>query len=217
MAIIVPAILESSEAVLQDKLFAITHISDVERVQIDFVDGVFAPTQTVQVEVMENLNPTVAWEAHVMAKEPHNFFDYKTLGFNQVIVHAESFANSEGLLSALREIKSLAMEAGIALNPDTDLAILDQVKDAISSLTLLGVTPGRQGQGMHTSFIERIAEARRMYAHGILEIDGGVHKENITQFAHAGVDRIVVGSGIFAAGNPAENFATLAALLKAAL
>ncbi len=205
MAIIIPAILEKTEEGLNNKMFAITHFLGVSRVQIDFSDGVFTDNQTLSVDAISSLNPAFMWEAHIMSQSPQNFLDYKTLGFATIIIHAESYATKEDLHTAIDSIKALAMEVVLAVKPETDLNILNEFVDKISGINLLGVTPGRQGNAQVDNFAARVSEAKSLYPNLIIEIDGGVNLENINSFLHL-ADRIVVGSGIFSHGDPAENY-----------
>lgn len=205
MAIIIPAILENTVEELNNKMFAITHFLGVNRVQIDFSDGIFTDNQTLSVDSINSLNPAFVWEAHIMCKNPQNFLDYKTLGFSTVIIHAESFATREDLENALDSIKALAMEAVIALNPETDLKTITDIREKITGINLLGVKPGRQGQGQVENFSARVGEAKALFPDLVIEVDGGVNLENISSIVHA-ADRIVVGSGIFATGDAGENY-----------
>jgi ribulose-phosphate 3-epimerase len=205
MAIIIPAILETTVEELNNKMFAITHFLGVSRVQIDFSDGVFTDNQTLSVDSINSLNPAFVWEAHIMCKKPQNFLDYKTLGFSTAIIHAESFDTREELVNALESIKALAMEAIIAVNPETDLKTLIDIREKIAGINLLGVKPGRQGQGQIENFAARVTDAKQLFPDLVIEVDGGVNLDNIHSLVHV-ADRIVVGSGIFATGDAGENY-----------
>lgn len=208
MAKIVPAILENIKSGLADKMFVITHLPGVERIQVDFCDGVFVPTKTLPVREIGTLNSMFAWEAHLMIEDAHDFLDYKIAGFRTIIVHYEAFSTVAALDESLHEIIALGFEPAIAINPETSVSVLRYFTDTIKQFTLLSVVPGKQGQSFLPESVDRLRELRQIAPNAILEIDGGITLETLPSIAEY-ADYVVVGSAIFKSGSPGKNFEDL--------
>jgi len=213
MAIIVPAILEPDRQSLEDKIFQVTRITGVERIQVDFADGEFVSGKTLSVNEVDPLNPAFQWEAHLMVRQPQNFLDYQIAGFSTVILHYEAFAKEEDVDNAAGEIKKLGMKPALAINPESPVSVLRYFGDTIHDFTLLGVNPGSQGAPFLPQTVARAAELKSLVPNAILEVDGGISSRTIGLFLGAKVDSFVVGSGLAAGGEWQKNYDELAALV----
>jgi ribulose-phosphate 3-epimerase len=209
MAIIVPAILEETPEAFDAKVFQVTHIPGVERIQVDFGDGDFVNHQTVDASKVNPLNPAYTWEAHLMIREPKNFLDYQIAGFKTVILHYEAFPKEDLLEAAISEIAKAGMTPGIALNPETPVSTLRYFGDTISHFTLLSVQPGFQGKPFIEQTFERVAELRKLIPHATIEVDGGIRDTNAQQIASAGADLLVAGSFLIAGESETDQFEKL--------
>src|SRR3989338_234693 len=194
MAIIVPSILESTAEGFSNTCSRVTRVAGVERIHIDFCDGIFVPNTTIKVGDIDILNPAYTWEAHLMLSEPTEFFDYSMLGFKVVIVHCEAYKTVESLLTAVRAIKQQGLKPGVAIKPGTDVSVLRKV-DETEFFQVMGVEPGFQGAVMVDSTPSRVATLRNTIPHAIIEVDGGVKLINVKQLSNSGADLLNVGSG----------------------
>ena len=201
---LVPSILETTKEAFQNIYHQETKLSGVERIQIDFGDGVFVPNKILSVEEIDALNPAFYWEAHLMIKEPSDFLDYKICGFKTVIIHYEAFNDKAGLLKAIEQIKSQGMEPAICVSPDTEISALKDFTDVIKHFQIMSVYPGYQGTPFVEKTYQRIAELRGILPNAIIEVDGGVSAGNIKQLISAGADLLILGSAITKAPNMAE-------------
>lgn len=207
MAIIVPAILEETRSGLEDKIFQVTRIPGVERIQVDFGDGEFVSHKTLAVADMESLNPAFHWEAHLMVREPSNFLDYQIAGFHTIILHYEAFHKEELIDEAAAAIKQLGMKVAVAVNPETPISVLRYFGDTIEHFTLLSVHPGLQGQEFLPQTTQRINELKTILPNAIIEVDGGIKPELVVEIAEAGATFLAVGSALFDSGAaPADQF-----------
>ncbi len=212
MALLVPAILEQTVPAFKNKAEDLEHLPEAQRIQVDFCDGQFVQTETVQVKDVELLNPAFQWEAHIMAVAPSDFFDYQLVGFSTIIVHIEAYPTAAELRTALLQIQSLGLQAGVGVNPETPLAAVVPLADIAQQFTLMTIPPGRQGQAMLPSALSRIAELRALLPNAVIEVDGGVKKENCAAVAAAGADLLVVGSAL--GTEPVRNFQDLQSSLQ---
>ncbi len=209
MSIIIPAILEETREGLEDKIFQITRIPGVERIQVDFGDGDFVPHKTLEVGEFPPLNPAYTWEAHLMVRSPQNFLDYQIAGFQTIILHYEAFAKEELIDEAATEIKKLGLNVGVAINPETPESVLRYFGDTVNHFTLLSVHPGFQGAEFLPQTVERVHQLKTALPNAIIEVDGGIKPGNAAELLASGADHLVVGSALFAGNTPAANFEAL--------
>jgi len=193
---LVPSILENAKDQFLDKESRETKLPGVERIQVDFGDGVFVPNKILPVTEIDTLNPAFHWEAHLMIKEPEDFLDYQICGFKTIIIHYEAYPSETKLHSALQNIKSMGFEPVICLKADTEIAVLKDFSGEVKHFQLMGVEPGFQGSPFIEQTVDRIKELRELIPNAIIEIDGGINETNIKKVADAGADLIVLGSAI---------------------
>jgi ribulose-phosphate 3-epimerase len=206
---LIPAILEETKEGFLQKMSLVSKIGSSDRVQVDFGDGIFIPKKLVGPGDIDVLSPAVHWEAHLMIRDPKDFLDYQICGFKTLWIHYEAFESPEDCKKALGEIKELGLEAGLVLNPKTPIKIAEKFSGITNLFLVMGVTPGKQGQGFIEQTLHRVKELRKLLPNAIIEVDGGINLGNIKAVAEAGTDLIVAGSAIVGQGSPAENYEKL--------
>lgn len=209
MSSIIPAILEQSRESFDDKHFVIERIIGVERIHIDFSDGIFVPNKTISASELDVLNPAFHYEAHLMIQNPTDFVDYNIAGVKTVIVHYEAFAKEEMVDEAALAISKLGITPAVAINPETSISVLRYFGDTISHFLIMGVHPGAQGNPFIDETFDRISELRQMFPHATIEVDGGVNSSNAHALISAGANFLVVGSAIVSSADPATSFAQI--------
>ncbi len=124
--------------------------------------------------------------------------EFAKAGADIIVFHPEATLH---LSRSLSLIKSYGLKAGLAFNPATNLSYLEYTINDIDLVLLMSVNPGFGGQSFIPSTLDKIHKTRELItASGrdiILEVDGGVKVDNISQIADAGADSFVVGSAIF--------------------
>jgi ribulose-phosphate 3-epimerase len=127
--------------------------------------------------------------------------DFAEAGATYISFHPEA---SDHVDRTIELIRDAGCKPGLALNPATPLAWLDDSLAKLDLLLIMSVNPGFGGQSFIPRSIDRLTRTRAMIdALGEdirLEIDGGVKIDNIGQIAAAGADTFVAGSAIF--GSP---------------
>lgn len=206
MVKIIPSILEKTKPEFNEKLAKLLKLSGVERIHIDFADGVFVSNQTLPVMELDALSPAYDWEAHLMVNEPKDFLDYKIAGFTRVFVHHEAYANSGDLRAALKKIHEQGLKNGITINPSTPVSVLPEFVGQADEFMLMGVVPGFQGQSFIPEVYDKVSELRKLLPNAIIEVDGGVKLENIKQLAQAGADLFNGGSAIVKAADTQQAY-----------
>ena len=107
----------------------------------------------------------------------------------------------------------MGMKAGVALNPHTPIALLENIITDVDLVCLMSVNPGFGGQSFIENTYDKIKKLKhliqRKNAHALIEIDGGVKANNAQQLLQAGADVLVAGSSVFKASNPSEMISVL--------
>jgi len=194
MSQIVPAILEETKEGFLKQLSRISKLPGIERVQVDFEDGIFVSRKILPVTEIDALNPAFHWEAHLMLKEPKDFLDYQICGFKTIIIHYEAYSLPTALKIAVAEIKKMGFKVGVAINPETDVEVLKDIE--ADQYLLMSVTPGNQGEKFIENSLNKIKLLRQLLPHAIIEVDGGVNETNIKAIKDAGADLIIAGSAL---------------------
>ncbi len=206
---LIPSILETSKEKFLDTYAREIKLPGVERIQVDFGDGIFVPNKILSVTEIDVLNPAFHWEAHLMCREPRDFFDYEICGFKTIILHYEAYPSVMELLAAIGSIKNAGLEPVVCIKPETDVAVLGEFAGQIKQFQLMSVQPGFQGTPFIDSTYDRVKQLRQLLPSAIIEVDGGINETNIKQVAAAGADLIILGSAITKAGNMAEAYEKL--------
>ena len=205
MVEIVPSILSANFARLADE------ISRVERggaamLHLDVMDGHFVPNLTIGQPVVESIRQCTRLhlDVHLMIENPERYVtEFVKAGANSVSVHYEAARNLDGVLQMIREAGAMA---GVVLNPATPVEVLEDVLGVVDYVLLMSVNPGFGGQKLIPYVLDKVRRLNLMRRAKKLafpvEIDGGVHRENLADVVRAGCDWIVTGSGIFHSPDP---------------
>jgi ribulose-phosphate 3-epimerase len=206
MAVIVPSILSADFARLGEQVRAAA-AGGADRIQIDVMDGRFVPNITVGPLIVEAVRRHCALplEAHLMIVEPERYVqDFASAGADTIIVHQEA---SPHLHRTVEQIHRLGKQAGVAINPATSLATLQEILDDVELVLCMTVDPGFGGQEFITSMLPKIERLRAMIAQrgarADLEVDGGIHAATASLAVQAGANVLVAGSAIFGGTNDA--------------
>lgn len=214
---LVPSILSADFARLGEQVAQATE-AGADRLQVDVMDGRFVPNITVGPLVVEAVRRSthLPIEAHLMIVEPERYLeDFAHAGADVIIVHQEA---SPHLHRAVEQIKQLGKRAGVALNPATPLAMVQEILDAVDLVLVMTVEPGFGGQDFIHSMLPKIERMRSMLdSRGLkcdVEVDGGIHAETAPLVVRAGANLLVAGSAVY--GDPDGVAAGLAKLRAAA-
>lgn len=207
MALIAPSILTADFLHLGDQI-AQAHGADLWH--LDIMDGHFVPNLTFGPPLCAAVTQAAREpvECHLMVESPQDLLPrYAEAGARRLIVHAEATAHLHRLLG---QVRALGCEAGVALNPGTPLAAVEEVGDAMDLLLIMTVDPGFGGQSLLPGQLDKLRRAREMFPGLQIEVDGGIGPGNAREVVRAGADILVAGSVVFAPGaDPAQRIAEL--------
>ncbi|MEX0696924.1 MAG: ribulose-phosphate 3-epimerase [Dongiaceae bacterium] len=201
---IAPSLLAADFARLGEELRAVT-AAGADYVHIDVMDGHFVPNITIGPSVVKALRPHsgLPFDVHLMIAPVDPYIaEFAAAGADIITVHPESGPH---LHRTIQLIKSLGKKAGVALNPATPAAAVDDVLGDIDLVLAMTVNPGFGGQGFIMSQLDKIAGLRRRIDEAggriiDLEVDGGINGETAALAAAAGADMLVAGTAVFAGG-----------------
>ena len=209
---IAPSVLAADFANLQRDIEMINS-SEADWFHIDIMDGVFVPNISFGMPVLDAIQKHAkkTIDVHLMIVDPDRYIaTFKKLGADILTVHYEACTH---LHRTLQAIKAEGMKAGVALNPHTNVALLEDVIQDIDLVCIMSVNPGFGGQSFIENTYAKVEKLKALIhkknAATLIEIDGGVTDKNAKQLVDAGADVLVAGSYVFSAVNPTEIIADL--------
>jgi ribulose-phosphate 3-epimerase len=206
----VPAILTSDPVELEKLVRQAESFTDY--VQLDIMDGRFVPSRSVSCEQVAALKTRLRWEAHLMMLHPEECLEaFRAAGAEKIVFHYEATTSPE---SVIRRIKELGLPAGLAVNPETPVNVIEHLAGELDGVLFLSVNPGFYGARFIPAVLDKIRAFRR--SHPCLEtgIDGGIKPNNILEIARTGVDVIYIGSAVFLQPDPATAYRRLTELAE---
>ncbi len=195
-----PSILASDFAHASDALKQISD-SGCDYVHLDVMDGHFVPQITFGSKFIKDLKKEsdLVFDTHLMIDKPEEKIEsFIDAGADIITFHAEATNHIERCISM---IKNSGVSAGIAINPGTSVSAIEAVLDEVDYVLVMTVNPGWGGQKFIPQTIKKIKELDlRRNEEGynyIIEVDGGINKDNIKMLYDAGVSLAVMGTSFF--------------------
>jgi ribulose-phosphate 3-epimerase len=204
MSQVCPTVLASNEAEYALQMRIVTPFS--ERIQIDLMDGEFAPNKSVGLEEVW-WSPSVVADIHLMYQNPFDYLQQLLhLKPNMVIIHVETMVHH---MHFAAELHKEGIKAGLAILPETPVSNIEQILHSFDHLLIFSGDLGHFGGEANLDMLSKVKQARAH--HGEVEIgwDGGVNAQNAKQLVDGGVDVLNVGGFIQKAPDPAEAYKTL--------
>ncbi len=180
------------------------------RIQIDLMDGVFAPHR--------NIEPSAVWwpdgteaDIHVMYKHPASIVDTLiALHPHMIILHVEA---DDDILSLMGKIKSAGILAGVALLTGT---AVESVRPFIEQADHVLLFAGQLGvhASANLATLDKVAAVRAIHPSMEIGWDGGANETDAMLLKNGGIDVINVGGYLERAENPKAVYEQLVELVR---
>ena len=212
--LIAPSLLSADFANLERDIRMLNK-SNCDWYHLDVMDGVFVPNISFGFPVMQAMARVAEkpLDVHLMIVEPEKFVpQVKALGARVMNVHQEATIHLHRLLN---QIRKEGMRSGVTLIPSTPVCMVEDVLQEADVVMLMSVNPGFAGQKFIDETVEKVKRLREMIdrrnLNTLIEIDGGVSRDNARLLVDAGVDVLVAGSAVFKAADPVKEIDILKA------
>ena len=212
MKIIAPSMLSCNFGKLKEEIDMVNK-SQAGWFHLDIMDGVFVPNITFGTPILEVFKKYSEkhLDMHLMIVNPENYIEkFAELGADTITVHYEACDNLE---KVLKQIKKLNVKAGVAINPDTDISLLEEIISEIDLVCLMSVFPGFSGQKFIPETFDRLKSIKEIInnknLNTLIQIDGGVSLDNAEKLVSIGADILVAGSFVFKSQDPNKTIENL--------
>ena len=217
--IIAPSILSADFSRLGDEVHSVLE-AGADWVHFDVMDNHYVPNLTIGPMVCQALRDygiTAPIDVHLMVEPVDELIkSFSKAGATYITFHPEA---SKDIDQSINLIKDGGCKAGLVLNPDIPIDVLEGYLEKLDMILLMSVFPGFGGQKFIDSVLEKVVELRSIIndknLETRLEIDGGIKLDNIREVADAGADTFVSGSAIFGQPDYSEIIQKMRASLKA--
>ena len=226
---IIPAILEESYEEIEERAES---VPEAVSIHVDICDGIFVDHQTwpyaylksPDLDQDDNIHQLLAeeiglprWEEidyqfDLMIKDPQKTLDtWLRIGAGTLFFHPTSFTNIEDFIAVAENTRAMLTNVGMAFTYDewienkefADRCLNDGVVSIFQCMSIRHI--GAQGAPFDDRWLTEIENLKNQYPDIIFQMDGGINLENVEKIQESGVDRAVIGSGIFKEGNASEN------------
>lgn len=187
--------------------------SEADLFHVDVMDGVFVPNISFGFPIIEHVKKISKkpLDVHLMIVQPDRYItEFAKAGADYLTVHYEACTH---LHRTIESIKSLGMKAGVALNPHTNINLLEDVLKDVDMVLIMSVNPGFGGQKFIEHTYTKVSALKELLiktgSAAKIEVDGGVGLNNYRKLLDCGADILVAGNAVFKAENPMETISLL--------
>ncbi len=202
--LIAPSILAADFANMQRDIEMLNK-SEADWIHVDVMDGVFVPNISYGFPVLKSVKKHTQkpLDVHLMIVDPDRYLkEFSEKGADGITVHFEACTH---LNRTIQGIKELGCRAGVALNPHTPVAFLDDIIEDLDLVLIMSVNPGFGGQKFINNTYKKLHDLKTLAAKRnpslFIEVDGGVGEQNVKKLVEAGANVLVAGNSVFSAAD----------------
>ena len=196
---IIPAVLEKDFGILQKRINQFEKLS--KTIQVDIADGRFVKNKTIGTKEISKINSKSNLEYHLMVGNPEKYINAIKKA-KIIAIHCEI----KDFEKYIDKIKNKKIDAGIAINPETNVKKLIPAIKKIKKIIVLCVMPGWQGAKFMPEALKKIKQIKMLNKKIIVQVDGGINEKTIKLAEKAGADEFIVGSALIKAKDIKKEF-----------
>ncbi len=194
--LITPSILSADFAHVQREVDSVEPYAD--GIHIDVMDGHFVSNLSFGAPVLRCVKTKLPLDVHLMVSNPEDrIAEFAALGVKNITFHAEAVPTIEARRALIQAIHSAKATAGIAINPETDLAMIQDIVGEVDLVLIMSVHPGFGGQTFIPSVLEKVKALRAKFPQLMIQMDGGIDPSTAKLAREAGANNLVAGSSVF--------------------
>lgn len=172
--------------------------TSADLLHVDMCDGKYVSNKNFTISELVKLlkNSTKPLDIHMMVKDPLKYVDeLAMLNVDAITIHIDSCNDP---LSVIDYIQSIGLKAGIAINPDQDIKMLNPFLGKVDEVLVMSVVPGLGGQSFIESTVDKLNEiiALKDKYNFTIGVDGGINLETIDYVKNKHIDKVISGSYI---------------------
>lgn len=210
--IVAPSLLAADFTKLASEIELI-NLSEADWLHFDTMDGQFVPNLSLGLGMLKATKKLCqkTIDVHLMIENPQNHIQaFRDAGADQITVHFEACTH---LHRTIAQIKESGAKAGVAINPATNVSLLEDVLEDLDIVLIMSVNPGFGGQKFIYRTIDKIRKLKSILIERNLNphivVDGGIGLQNAQKVLEAGATALVAGSAVFKAENPQNAISAL--------
>lgn len=181
--------------------------TDTDFIHVDYIDGKFVKGRKIPFRILKKISKISSkrLDVHLMTDKLNKFIKkFATLNCEYITFHVEATKNVE---KYIHMIHNYGIKCGLAINPDTDISVIEPYLEMVDLVLVMGVVPGKGGQSFIEETPNKIKNIKSLIVsnklHVVMNVDGGINDETIKKVSSY-VDMAVSGSFVTNAENYQE-------------
>lgn len=166
---------------------------DIDYIHIDVMDNTFTNNVAYSIEEINEINKisNKKLDIHLMVNDPIKYINsFNNMNIEYIIFHVEIDKDINNLINT---VHGMGYKCGLAMNPNTNIDVLEQYINNIDLILVMSVMPGYGGQLFINSIYNKLESLRNKYKNITISVDGGINQDNIYKLSSL-VDMVVIGS-----------------------